>query len=258
LGTTPTDALPYPEDTDTTDVAGDIQALAEGVDGKFLTRALFDANTIIAANADDTPAAVAVGSNALVGRAGGNIAALSVAASEIVGRSAGGNLGGLPWSSIRTILGITTVLKNSTENVTSSTVYQNDDQLLFAVGANEYWIAEFILLVQGATAGDIKFQLTGPAGSTVTVAGFGPDPTATAFSAFPVVNYTEQGTASAALGGFGTVTAAGTTGQMVIVRAGIFTSATAGTVNLQWAQLTSSGTASSVRSGSSLVALRAA
>lgn len=46
----------------------------------YVAKALFDANTILAANTDDTPAAVTVGEETLVGRiTGGNITALSAA-----------------------------------------------------------------------------------------------------------------------------------------------------------------------------------
>lgn len=55
---------------------------------------LFDANTILKADTDNTPTALTVNENSFVGRAAGFIDSLAVSTNELVGR-AGGNLGGL-------------------------------------------------------------------------------------------------------------------------------------------------------------------
>lgn len=44
----------------------------------YVTKALYDANTILYATSDNTPVALTVGPQAIVGRAGGNIAALAI------------------------------------------------------------------------------------------------------------------------------------------------------------------------------------
>lgn len=61
-------------------VATDVQAAIEELDTEKLAKALFDANTILAANADNTPLALTIAEQRLVGRiTGGNIAALTAA-----------------------------------------------------------------------------------------------------------------------------------------------------------------------------------
>lgn len=64
---------------------GELEILQRDVRGKatgddYVTKALFNANTVIAADTDDTPAAVTVAEDRLVGRlTGGSIAALTAA-----------------------------------------------------------------------------------------------------------------------------------------------------------------------------------
>ena len=57
-----------------------IDEISTFVQGSVVPKSLFDANSILAANSDDTPAAVTVGEQTVVGRiTSGNITALSVA-----------------------------------------------------------------------------------------------------------------------------------------------------------------------------------
>jgi hypothetical protein len=89
----------------------------------LVPKSLYDANTVLAATSDDTPVALAVGANTLVGRAGGSISALAVSAAqslllraaadltstaigdgEFVGRPVGGNLGTVTHTNARTML----------------------------------------------------------------------------------------------------------------------------------------------------------
>ena len=57
-----------------------IDEISTFVQGSVVPKSLFNANTVLAANSDDTPAAVTVGEQTVVGRiTGGNITALSVA-----------------------------------------------------------------------------------------------------------------------------------------------------------------------------------
>ena len=67
-------------------------------------KALFDADTILAANTDDTPAALAVAANTVLCRAGGNIEALAVAASTVLGRGASGDLTDLTAANLLSLL----------------------------------------------------------------------------------------------------------------------------------------------------------
>jgi hypothetical protein len=60
-----------------------------------ISATLFDANTILKADSDDTPVALTVGTNAVLGRQGADITAISVGALRLLGRSLTGDLGPL-------------------------------------------------------------------------------------------------------------------------------------------------------------------
>jgi len=69
----------YPSLTEISYVKGVTSAIQTQITGK-VSKSLFDANTIIAANADDTPAAVTIAEQQVVGRiTSGNIKGLSIA-----------------------------------------------------------------------------------------------------------------------------------------------------------------------------------
>ncbi len=139
----------------------------------------------------------------------------------------------------------TTVCKGTTETVNNSAVFQDDDELSFAVNANEQYEFYAILAVNTSTAADFKFQFTGPAspttinyacmmeviphGSSVTVL-------ATAFS-------TSMANASFNPTGFG---------NLVRVWGYLENGSNAGTVQLQWAQNTQTVVDTKLRAGSNL------
>ena len=59
------------------------------------------------------------------------------------------------------------IIKSADETVTSSTTFQNDDELLVPLLANtQYWL-EFMLIYDGIQAADIKIQWTYPSGTTM-------------------------------------------------------------------------------------------
>lgn len=132
------------------------------------------------------------------------------------------------------------VLKALTETVTSNTTPQDDDELTYAVGANEKWLMEFQLLARAAnTTPDIKVQVTVPSGATgyVSILG-GPAPGST-------LNVTCEHKALSTLGPFA-IGLLSSSFYWITVRAYVSTSVTAGSVTLQWAQNTSSGTGTQV------------
>jgi hypothetical protein len=145
------------------------------------------------------------------------------------------------------------VVKASNESVTSSTTLQDDDELLFAIGASETWIAELTLYVTGNAAGDILVDITAPSGATGVWGGTGLIRTATTDES----GNRERALPSFGSGGvsFGVVTA---NVQTVRLYATIINSTNAGNVTLQWAQLASNGTATVVNAGSCLRAHRVA
>lgn len=141
------------------------------------------------------------------------------------------------------------VVKTSDESVTSSTTLQDDDELLFAVGANEEWVVEFFLRCDGATGGDFKATVSAPSGSTGWAGVVGPGTTATTFENATANNQLQNIGAAPPVGMLGTGNSV-----LVLVSAYIAVGGTSGNVVLQWAQQASSGTATRVLIGSHLTA----
>ena len=141
--------------------------------------------------------------------------------------------------------------KTATESVTSSTTLQNDDELLVSVEANTTYVMELFMAYDGATGGDIKIGFTVPASTTGRLIAAGLTSTAAAYSD----DQTSTGTLATvySFGAVGTGTDAGVLLKGVVVTAG-----TAGTLQVQWAQLASSGTATRVFSSSYLALRRVA
>ena len=139
------------------------------------------------------------------------------------------------------------IVKSADESVTNSTTLQDDDHLLFPVGANETWNFEAALFVDG-NSGHIKYAIDVPSGTLKidirqwagTGVGNTPheivtvDNTATTTS-FDINN---TGTSSAYINGL--VTSGGTGGSVII----------------RWAQRSSNGTPTYVRQNSYLKATR--
>lgn len=146
------------------------------------------------------------------------------------------------------------VRKTAAETVTSSTALQNDDHLLFAIGASEIWGVQCFLFCSGATTGDIKFAWSVPSGATGTFGGIGPTTSQAQSATITDVLLPVQSTLATAEA-FG-VTSGG--GVSILLWATIVNSTNAGTVNLQWAQQTSDGTATQVAANSWLLAHRIA
>lgn len=143
------------------------------------------------------------------------------------------------------------VRKVADETVTSSDVLQDDNTLLFAVGASETWVVYAYLFTDGATAGDIQVALSGPSGATGIVAVTGPGTGATTFADATVNNQ-----AGALATGLPAGTLGATNKTLVTVVGSVVNSTNAGNVTLRWAQRVSSGTATTVFAGSFLVATR--
>jgi hypothetical protein len=140
--------------------------------------------------------------------------------------------------------------RTSTQSVTSSTTLVNDNALFVTVAANAVYRGELVLIYDGDTAGDLKAAWTVPASATISTA------FATGLS----------GSAAAATDDL--VTGASNTPQFGALGSGtncaalyifiLTTSGTSGTLQFQWAQNTSSATATRVFAGSHLVLQRIA
>jgi hypothetical protein len=138
--------------------------------------------------------------------------------------------------------------KSSAQNVTSSTTLVNDSALFVTVDANAQYFFHLYINYLGGTAGasDLKWGFTFPSGATMRYAG----------------NYLSTGlTVQVGATHIQTdVVAAGTNGGgnnlAVDLHGTVFTSSTSGTLQLQWAQNTSSATSTTVGSGSALILTR--
>lgn len=143
------------------------------------------------------------------------------------------------------------VVKTADESLTSNATLQNDDDLVLPVVASATYIVEWSLVTDGALAADFKYSFTGPASATMTWESVGiltTDTTATAAR-----GATDNAT-------IGTVQTHGTilagTNSRIDGRGVLTVSTTAGSLQLQWAQNTSTASATRCRAGSWLRATR--
>lgn len=140
------------------------------------------------------------------------------------------------------------IVKNADESVTSSITLQDDDELTVALAANtDYAFSIWLRTTSGGggTNGSIKCALTVPAGATLQFSGIwegsaGPqtaDPILATATALPMpLN--------------------GTSNCWARIDGTVRNGANAGNLTLQWAQNTSSGTATVVKAGSSLTLVK--
>jgi hypothetical protein len=142
---------------------------------------------------------------------------------------------------------VAAVRKSSDQTVTSSTTVVNDSQLKFAVAANETYIFQAWLYTSVADATpDIKVTFTGPSGSTV-------------FWSSSQVIYLPDGSPTLTV-----VATGGTTGGLfadgnlraIQLYGTILNGATAGDLQFQFAQNTSSANGISVKAGSSIFGIK--
>jgi hypothetical protein len=127
------------------------------------------------------------------------------------------------------------IVKPSDQSVTSSIVLVNDIDLVLALGASTRYLLTAFLVYEGGTQGssDMKFSFTTPAGATLRYMAYC-QTTAGAF-------------AGAAVRAATSVISCGSTGAGnslgVMISGTIAVSTTAGNLQLQWAQNSSSATA---------------
>lgn len=136
--------------------------------------------------------------------------------------------------------------KSADETVNGSATVQDDNDLFFAVAAGETWVCEFHLSITTGATPDFKFAITVPSGATVTYS-------VLALSGANVANLNpSRATASGA-----ELTLISTPGVIdALVRAVVVNGATAGNVQLRWAQNTSDASNTTVEDGSWLRAER--
>jgi len=77
-----------------------------------------------------------------------------------------GGTGASTASAALTNLGIKVVRKTADETVNNSDTLQDDDALLFAIGANEVWLFQSYIRFSYKAASDFKYDITVPAGAS--------------------------------------------------------------------------------------------
>jgi len=135
--------------------------------------------------------------------------------------------------------------KSGDESVTSSTTSQNDDHLVLEIGANETWLIQYDLFITVGASTNLKWKVSVPSGSSASAHAKQANNTTGA----DISDATSDTTAT-------TGTASGSNHGHYQIFLKVTSSSTAGAVQLQWAQGTSSGTALTLKSRSKLVAVR--
>ena len=141
----------------------------------------------------------------------------------------------------------TIIVKASNESVTSSTTLQNDDDFVFAVGANEVWVVEITGRCSIPDAAGMKIGLAAPSGTTFTFESYASE----LDSAAGAVVTTQEGTANS----FNVNSGQGSpTRSFLTLRFLVRVSTSAGNVQFQWAQNASSVSATTLKSDMSMIA----
>lgn len=241
----------------------------------YIQDSLFDAKgDLIVASANDTPARLAVGTNAQVltadstqtlgvkwatpaaagsvatdaifdakgdlpvGTGADTAARLAVGSNGQILTADSGETTGLKWAAAAGGGGPTTVKKTADESVTSSTAVQDDDHLFFSAVASAVYQVELILWAT-TVGGGIQWAWTLPSGASL----IGTDPTVATDFGHPLSTVLSSGV----------VNSSSTNAQQFFrVFGWITTAGSSGTVQFRWAQNSSNGTATVLKKGSIL------
>ncbi len=163
---------------------------------------------------------------------------------------ADGGTGASTAAAARLNLGQTFIPKTADETVNNSTTLQNDDDLFFAVAANEVWSWEAVLFCGSAsTASDLKLTFTAPTSPTSS-AFFkrGQDAGGVAVGSTPTTATAPAATISVGSG------SSILNIYLVELVGWIINGSNAGNIQLQWAQDTLTASNTKVFKGSYLVA----
>lgn len=141
------------------------------------------------------------------------------------------------------------VRKPSDESVVSSTTLQNDDHLLLTIAASEVWHVRFGLWMSGgASVSNTSIAFTFPASCVVAIS------TVAYATSGTVTNKRWMGSSS----GVSNTLLVDSAGEFFSLEGVVVNSSTAGTLQLQWAQATSNGTALLMKANSTLWAVKLA
>lgn len=136
------------------------------------------------------------------------------------------------------------VRKTADETVNNSVALQSDDELLFAIGANEEWQFDVFLLTISSVVADMKVNLSVPAACT--------------YYGYLTSNYgTNQAVSSAILSGVnGFIVGQAVNNMDCMAHFIVINGANAGNVVVQWAQNTAEVSDTKVLANSVIIARR--
>lgn len=146
------------------------------------------------------------------------------------------------------------VPKNADQSVTNSTVLVNDSALQFPIAAGESWVVSWHLIVTNSNSAtpDWKSAVLGPAGTTCSIVLSGSEPAGAVFPQAETTNCTTPGTLVN-----GTIVADANIVFNVNMQGIVTAGATAGTINMQFAENTAgNGTSITVLAGSYMTAFK--
>lgn len=143
---------------------------------------------------------------------------------------------------------IKTVRKSADQSISNSTTPTNDTELSFAIAANETYIVGVWLGTYAANnTPHIQYNFTAPSGATII---WSPGSFYASSGGGAIATYA---TANTSLTGY-----VDSNNRAAMMFGTIANGATAGNVNLQWCQFTSSATATTVKAGSYIYAIKVA
>jgi hypothetical protein len=141
--------------------------------------------------------------------------------------------------------GYTQVIRKTTDATrTSTTTTTTDPDMIVALAANTNYLIEFYMMISG-TAGDFKLAWNAPAGSTVYRWSLGPDVGATSNSNVTMRTSIHVPASEPAFGVFSDTSWSGAKETIIVLNG-----ATAGNLQLKWAQNTSNAAVTTLRANS--------
>lgn len=147
------------------------------------------------------------------------------------------------------LTGATVLRKTSDETVNNSAALQDDDDLKFAVAANEVWYFEGMLIHVGNGTADFKFAFTVPSGAALHWMATYAAPGAAADAQIALVEV--SGTSSPTCD-------AGTSNAVVLFKGEVRVGGTADDLQLQWAQANATVVDTKLLTGSYMICAKEA
>lgn len=144
------------------------------------------------------------------------------------------------------------VYKSANETVTNSATLQDDDELLFALGTDEKWVGRFVLFPGNVATGDgFKVALTVPTGASIRYSGLAARTSDTIAQQSGVMATASGTSMNLAIRGSGP-----TAITYGVIEFSVANGATAGNLQLRWAQAVVNAGATELLAGSYIQAFK--